>query len=263
MARRGVSVMFIKSRWYSHRLNSAVTLARWGEVGQPVLVLPTAGGDAEEIERMGVIDALGPLLSEGRIKVYSCDSIGGRAWFTREGSPAHRMWIQDAFHWYIREEVVPAIRMDCKGADIGIWTAGASIGAFHAAALVCRWPDVFTKALAMSGTFNLMRFIEVDHATDDFRRASPLYFVPHLHGVHLDLLRKRYIHFATGEGRWENIGESWGLANVLGAKGIPNFVDSWGPQTHHDWQTWRVMLPKYLGEWTRGLPKHGAEPLNG
>jgi esterase/lipase superfamily enzyme len=244
--------MFQKSRWHSHRVGSQVTVARWGTFGQPVLVLPTAGGDAEEIERMGVIGALQPLIDDGKIKVYSCDSIAGRAWFNREGSPAHRMWMQNQFHWFVREELVPAIRMDCQNRDITVWTAGASIGAFHAAALVCRWPDVFTKALAMSGTFNLMRFIEVDTPTDEFRRASPLYFVPHLSGRHLDVLRSCFILFATGEGRYENIGESWALANVLGQKQIPNYVASWGPETHHDWQTWRAMTPKYLGEWTRG-----------
>lgn len=242
--------MFLKSRWHSSRVGCAVTLARWGDFGQPVLILPTAGGDAEEIERMGVIDALLPLINDGKIKVYSCDSVAGRTWFYKEGSPAHRMWMQDQFHWFVREEIVPAIRMDCRSNDIPIWTAGASIGAFHAAALVCRFPDTFHRALAMSGTFNLMRFIEVDHPTDDFRRASPLYFVPHLSGPHLEALQKRHILFATGEGRWENIGESWGLANVLGSKQIPNYVASWGPETHHDWQTWRAMLPKYLGEWT-------------
>ena len=243
--------MFLKSRWYSQRVGCAVTLARWGEVGQPVLLLPTAGGDAEEIERFGVIDALGPLLEAGKIKVYSVDSVAGRAWFYREGPPEHRMRMQDQFHWFIREEVVPAIRMDCRTQDIAIWTAGASIGAFHAAALVCRFPDIFTRALAMSGTFDLMRFIEVGWTTEEYRRASPLHFVPHLQGPHLELLKKRLVYFATGEGRWENIGESWGLANVLGKKGVPNFVDSWGPETHHDWQTWRLMLPKYLSEWTR------------
>lgn len=250
--------MFLKSRWYSRRVNSAVTLARWGEIGQPVLVIPTAGGDAEEIERMGVIDALAPLLEAGKIKVYSCDSVAGRTWFYKEGSPQHRMWMQDQYHWFIREEVVPAIRMDCKSDDLGIWTAGASIGAFHAAALVCRFPDVFHKALAMSGTFNLMRFIEVGHPTDDYRRASPLHFVPHLSGAHLELLRQRFILMATGEGRWENIGESWGLANVLGQKQIPNYLDSWGPDTHHDWQTWRAMLPKYLGRWAEELNQSGG-----
>jgi len=243
--------VFVKSRWYSHRVGQPVTVVRWGDFGQPVLVLPTAGGDAEEIERFKLVEALWPLVEARKIKIYSVDSIGGRTWFYREGSPEHRMKMQDQFHWCIREEVVPAIHMDCKTTDIDIWTAGASIGAFHAAALVCRFPDVFSKAISMSGTYNLMRFIEAHHPTDDFRRASPLYFVPHLGGKHLDVLRQRYVHMVTGEGRWENINESFGLANVLGQKGVPNYVESWGKDWHHDWVTWRAMLPKILGEWTK------------
>ena len=47
----------------------------------------------------------------------------------------------------------------------------------------------------------------------------------------------------------EDIGESWRMANVLGAKGIPNRVDSWGAEYRHDWVTWREMLPKYLAEY--------------
>lgn len=243
--------MFLKSRWYSHRLKGHASLARWGESGQPVLIFPTAGGDAEEIERMQLIRALDPLLQARRLKIYSCDSVGGRAWFNKEGTPEHRMWLQNQFHHFIRHEVVPAIRMDCRTDDIPIWTAGASIGAFHAAAMVCRFPDVFTKALPVSGTYNLMRFIEVTEPTAEFRAASPLYMLPGLGGHHLDLLRTRYIHIVTGEGKWENLGESWLLGNALGAKGVPNFVDSWGPKWDHDWSTWREMFPKYLGDWTR------------
>lgn len=243
--------MFLKSRWYSQRLKSQSTLARWGELGQPVLIFPTAGGDAEEIERMQLIRALEPLIGQHRIKVYSCDSVAGRTWFNKEGTPEYRMWMQNQFHHYVRQEVVPAIRMDCRTDDIPIWTAGASIGAFHAAAMVCRFPDVFTKALPVSGTYNLMRFIEASEPTAEFRAASPLYMLPGLGGPHLDLLRTRYIHIVTGEGKWENLGESWLLGNALGAKGVPNFVDSWGPKWDHDWSTWREMFPKYLGDWTR------------
>ncbi len=242
--------MFLKSRWHSSRLGCETTLARWGEVGQPVLIFPTAGGDAEEIERFQLIRALDPLLGAGKIKVYSCDSVAGRVWFHKEGSPEHRMYVQHQFHQFVKHEVVPAIRMDCQQGDVGIWAAGASIGAFHAAAVVCRFPDMFHRALAMSGTFDLMRFSEATESTDYYKVSSPLDFVPHLEGRHLDVLRTRYIHIATGEGKWENIGESWRLANVLGEKGIPNYLDSWGPQWDHDWVTWRAMMPKYLGEWT-------------
>jgi hypothetical protein len=38
------------------------------------------------------------------------------------------------------------------------------------------------------------------------------------------------------------------MADILGAKGIPNRVDDWGKDWPHDWQTWRAMLPKYLDE---------------
>lgn len=243
--------MFVKSRWRSERLGREATLARWGHFGQPVLFFPTAGGDAEEIERWQVIKVLSPLIDAGRIKVYSCDSVGGQVWFGKEGSPQHRMWMQQQFHQYVKHEVVPAIRLDCKNDDVPIWATGASIGAFHAVAAVCRFPDTFTRALAVSGTYDLMRFAETTQFTQEYFVSSPLQFVPQLSGPHLDALRQRFILLATGAGRAENVGESWRMANVLGAKGIPNRVDDWGPEWHHDWATWRVMWPKYLEEWTR------------
>ncbi len=241
--------MKLVSRWRSDRLGQEVTLARWGTYGKPVLLFPTAGGDAEEIERFKMIDALEPLLTEGKIKLYSCDSVAGRAWFTREGSPEHRMWLQNQYHQYVRHEVVPAIRMDCKTEDVGIITAGASIGAFHAVAMLCRFPNVFTHALGMSGTYKLERFLETDSYTDDFYVSSPLHFLRGLGGMHLDVLRTRFVLLASGEGHAENLGESWAMAHALGEKGVPNRVDPWGPDWHHEWPTWRRMLPHYLGEW--------------
>src|SRR5207249_716054 len=76
----------VVSRWRSERMERDMTLVRWGSYGRPVLVFPTAGGDAEEIERFLMIDALRPLLDEGKIKVYSCDSAAGKALLAREGS---------------------------------------------------------------------------------------------------------------------------------------------------------------------------------
>jgi len=249
MGERGDKVV---ARWRSERLERDVTLVRWGTIGRPILLFPTAGGDAEEIERFHLIDALAPLLDAGRIKIYSCDSVAGQALFSRGGSPRHLMWLQNQFHYYVRHEVVPAVRADCKTPDLELWAAGASIGAFHAAAVVCRFPDVFTRALAMSGTYDLRRFYDSNEFSDEFWVSSPLHFVPQLAGRHLDVLRTRFIQLSSGEGRAEALGESWAMANALGKQGIPNKVDSWGPDWHHDWVTWRKMLPQILDEWTRG-----------
>ena len=45
--------------------------------------------------------------------------------------------------------------------------------------------------------------------------------------------------------------DSWRMAAVLGSKGVPNWVDPWGPEHDHDWPTWRQMLPIYLDDLTR------------
>jgi esterase/lipase superfamily enzyme len=239
-------------RWHSDRLGREVTMARWGTFGQPVLLFPTAGGDAEEVERMHLVASVGPLIDAGKIKLYSCDSVAGAALLAREGDARHQMWLQNQFHQYVRHELVPAIRTDCESPEVEVWAAGASIGAFHAVAAVCRFPDVFARACAMSGTYDLRRFYDAKDFSDEFWVSSPLHFLSMLDGVHLEKLRTRFILLVSGEGRAEDIGESWRLANVLGKKGVPNRVDPWGPSWHHDWPTWRKMLPQVLEEWTRG-----------
>ncbi len=235
------------SRWHSERLHREITLARWGHYGQPVLVFPTAGGDAEEIERMLMIDALAPLIDAGRIKVYSVDSLAGRAFADTEGSVAHRCWLLNAFHHYVANEVVPAIRVDCKSDEIGILAAGASIGAFNAVAVACRFPGLFSGALGMSGTYDLEGLLKFQ-GNEDYYFSAPLSFVPGLTGEHIETLRHRFILLAFGQGRWESPEEAWRMAGVLGRRGIPNRVDPWGPEYDHDWPTWREMLPKYLDE---------------
>ncbi|HJZ88429.1 MAG TPA: alpha/beta hydrolase-fold protein [Polyangia bacterium] len=243
--------MKIIGRWHSERVEQEVALVRWGHFGAPVLLFPTAGGDAEEIERFLMIQVLAPLLDAGRIKIYSCDSVAGRAMVHQDGPPERRMWLQNQFHQYIRHEVVPAIRSDCRAPEVEVISAGSSIGAFHAVAVLCRFPDVFRRALGMSGTYDLRRFLKADHFTDDFWVSSPLHFLPTLAGPHLDSLRTRFVLLASGEGRAEDISESWAMARVLGDKGVPNRVDPWGTEWHHDWMTWRKMLPQYLEEWTK------------
>lgn len=240
-------------RWHSDRVQRQVTLARWGTYGQPILIFPTAGGDAEEIERMHLVTVLRPLIDAGKLKVYACDSVAGMALVKSEGHPRHRMWLQNQFHHYVRHEVVPAIRADCQSPELEVWAAGASFGAFHAVAVTCRFPDVFSRCLALSGTYDLRRFFQCGPSefTHDFWVSSPLHFLPTLSGYHLEVLQRRFILLASGEGRAEDIGESWAMANALGARGVPNRVDSWGHAWPHDWETWRKMAPQYLDEWTR------------
>jgi esterase/lipase superfamily enzyme len=239
----------VAERWFSDRLQGEITVVRWGAVGVPVLVLPSAGGDAEEIERFGLVGACGPLLAEGRVKLYSVDSVAGRAMVAKTAPVEHRMWLLNQFHECVRWEVVPAIRADLGGRAIDVIACGASIGAFNAVAVLCRYPDVFSAAIGMSGSYRIERFYD-EAWSQDLYFAAPLQFLPGLEGPQLDRLRQRRVVLAAGEGAWEDIGESWSMAAALGAKAIPNRLDNWGPGWAHDWPTWHRMLPQYLRELT-------------
>lgn len=239
-----------KTSWLSERLGQEVAVVRWGETGTPILLFPTAGGDAEEIERFLVIDTLADYLEAGRVKIYSCDSVAGRAMLTQEGSPADRMRAMDRFQDFIYREVVPAIRTDCRDPEVETIAAGSSIGAFYALAMVSRYPDAFRAALCMSGTYDLLRFLKAvpSDITQDLYLSSPLHFVPGLEGALLEKLRERFVLVASGEGRAEDIGESERVAELLEKKGIPYRFDNWGEEWHHDWPTWRNMLHRYVDE---------------
>ena len=239
----------VTERWFSDRVQLEITVMRWGSFGTPVLVFPSAGGDAGEIERQGLVEACGPLLAEGRVKLYSVDSVAGQAMVSKTGPVDYRMWLLNQFEECVRWEVVPAIHADLGGRAMDIITTGASIGAFNAVAVLCRYPDVFSAAIGMSGSYRIERFYD-EAWSQDLYFAAPLQFLPGLDGPVLDRLRQRRAVLASGEGDYENVGESWRMADALGAKGIPNRVDNWGPDWPHQWHTWRQMLPQYLGELT-------------
>jgi len=238
----------LKTSWFSDRLQRDVTVCRWGEVGDPVLFFPTAAADAEECERFRMLDVLAPLLEAERIKLYSVDSVAGQVWLKDTNDSAAGARAQNLYDAFVINELVPAIRQDCSSEDIEIVATGPSIGAFNALAAVCRHPDVFRAAICMSGTYTLSKFLE-GPVTHDYYESSPLHFVPELpEGPHLDQLRKRFVLLTHGDGRWEEPTQSWRVADVLGARAIPNRVDAWGEEFDHDWPTWREMLPKYLEE---------------
>lgn len=242
----------MSTSWFSDRVEREVQFARWGDIGTPVLCFPTAGGDAEEVERMLMVDALAPLMEAGRVKLYSVDSVPGKVWLREYNKPPYATKIQTAFDSFLVNEALPVIYKDCGG-PLDVVVAGASVGAYNALAALCRNPDRFSAAICMSGTFDLAKFIdgEVDQ---DWYHASPLHFVPNLPEDHpmLAKLRSRFVVLAHGQGRWEDGEESWRVADALGGKQIPNRVDEWGPEWDHDWPTWREMLPHYLDELVPG-----------
>ena len=237
--------------WRSSFLAQEVTVARWGEDGRPVLLFPTAGGDAEEVERFRMVDALAPLVRAGRIQLFSCDSVPGQCWVSDAYPASHCSWVQNRFDEFLYFELAPYMR-HLAGERNEILTAGASLGAFYALAAVCRHPDVFSHAVCMSGKYDLEEMLEGERMSLDFYYSSPLHFLPDLEDAqHLGLLRSRFIQLVTGRGAWERPHYAQQVAGVLGARGVPHRIDDWGPRWDHDWPSWRRVLPHYLDQLSR------------
>jgi len=240
--------------WTSARLPSLAALSapvarvsRWGHYGTPVLLFPTAGGDYEEIERFGLLAAVTDLVEAGRIKVFSVDGVAARAWLRGTLPQTQLMHEQRAYEEFVYEEVVPLIRKDCQNDTAEIVAAGAAFGGFMAVALLCRHPNVFRRALSLSGLLDVTAFLKDEPLTAEIESVSPLHYLPYLpEGPGLAAIRGRFIEVASGEGEFEKPGQSRQLAQVLEQRNVPHHFDPWGPSYPHTWPTWRAMLKKYL-----------------
>lgn len=235
--------------WHSPHLDKHMEIVTYGSYGFPLLMFPTAAADYLEYERFLLIDAIQDLIASGKVKVFSINSINRDGWLNPNEHPKYKALWQMRYNNYLTEEVVPYIWNSCKS-QIGIITAGASLGAFHCANQLFRRPDLFDGMIAMSGSYDIRGYYQGDYYDDDIYYNNPVDYLPNLADErYLPLLRaKHHIHIVAGQGAYENPDASRRLADILGQKGIPHHLDLWGYDMPHDWPTWRLMLRYYLAE---------------
>jgi esterase/lipase superfamily enzyme len=224
----------------------------YGHWGRPVLFFPAEGGSAVDLEDRGIVAALADPVQAGRIKLYAVDSDDGSSWSDSSIPLEARAARYDGYQDWLVGQVVPAIHGDCGG-PIGIATAGASLGAFHAVNSALRRADLFPYALGMSGNYDPASWDGWGERGDALYFNSPFSYLEHLHGDHLDWLRSTvFVQLCVGTGAWEvhptqALPSTHALADLLQAKGIPHSLDVWGEDTPHDWPSWARMAALHLG----------------
>ena len=123
----------------------------------------------------------------------------------------------------------------------------SAIGAFNAVAVICRYPDVSSAAIGMSGSYRIERFYD-EACSRDLYFSAQLQFLPGLDGPPLDRLWQRYVLLASGEGCVGGHRGVMGDGVGVGCEVYPQPCGQLGPSVAHDWVTWRQMLPEYLNE---------------
>jgi len=236
----------ILDSWYSPNLDKQMEIAIYGHYGFALLMFPSAGADYLEYERFHLIESIRPLIDEGMLKVFSINSINNESWLNHNIPPREKAVRHQQYNGYIEEEVLPYIDAKMNGHTMTI-TCGVSLGAFHAANMLFRRPDLIDGVIGMSGIYDLKAYSS-GYYDEDVYYNSPVDYLPNMpDGEHLEhLRRKEHIHFLSGEGPYEAPAATWAIADLLGMKSIPNTVEIWGREWSHDWPTWRAMLPSYL-----------------
>lgn len=223
-------------------------VAVYGNYGFALLLVPTAAADYLEYERFQLIDSLAPFIDAGKVKLFSINSINNESWMNNNMDPRHKMIRHMQFNDYVYNEVVPFIR-HATSAETPIITCGASFGALHSMNLFLKRPDLINGVIAMSGVYDLTEYTK-GYFDEDVYFNSPMHFMPQLtdHGILENIRRSPHIHIVTGSGAYEDPSSSGRFAKILYDKGINYNLDIWGSEWPHDWNTWRKMLPVYLGE---------------
>ena len=222
---------------------------RYGHVGRPLVVFPSNAGVAHEWDKSGMIDALGPLMAQGRLKIYCPETNVSRS-FTGEGGMHDRMAHHRAYERFVMETLVPFIREDCRSEDMPIVATGCSVGALYTSLFVLKYPETFRRGLCLSGRYRLSKFFD-GASSEDVYFSDPLAFVPNLSGPALDRVRRSaHLTVVVGRGAHEHgcIPETAEFGTWLKRKQIPNHVAFWGEDSAHSYEWWSKQARHYLSQ---------------
>jgi len=112
--------------------------------------------------------------------------------------------------------------------------------------LFLKRPDLLQGTISMSGVYDLTDYTR-GFFDEQVYFNSPQHYIPNLndHGI-LERQRNGRIIIATGSGNHEDPDANRRFSEVLNSKSIPHTLDIWGSDIHHDWPTWRQMLPHLI-----------------
>jgi len=226
-----------------------VQVNAYGHWGRPLLVFPSQEGASWDWDANGMIDAVRPLIDEGRVKLYCVSSHDSASWHRHDLSLEQRAREHGLYEHWVVERVAPWIQEETNRHELLV--AGCSFGAYHAANFTLKRADLFPLALCMSGVY------DVSVVGGGWERGEAAYFnnpvdyVAHLDGDHLDWLRGHAsVVLVCGQGQWEDttgaLESTRRFAGLLGDKGIRHELDLWGHDVPHDWPSWRRQLAHHL-----------------
>ena len=229
--------------WYSPALGRNMELLVFGHAGAPVLVFPTSGGRYWEYEDRGMVGALAHQIENGWLQLICVDQVYAETYYSYGRDSNARLWRHDQYEHYLLTEVLPLVRH--MNPNPYLMATGCSMGATEALNFTLRHPGVISRAIGLSGAYDIRQFYR--HYTDAVYFHNPVDFVPNMNDSwQIERLRNTDIILVTGSDDHISVGSSRQIAGQLWAKGIGNALRVWNGW-YHDWPYWQQMINRYIG----------------
>jgi esterase/lipase superfamily enzyme len=121
---------------------------------------------------------------------------------------------------------------------------GASFGAYHAANLASRYPDLISRTICFSGLYDIHQLLD-GYWDNTAYFHCPTANIPNMDGEWIGKLSRVGWVIATGE--YDTlVQQNRDFSNLLWSKGIPNHSEIWGGVFGHDWPWWRENLRRFV-----------------
>lgn len=236
-------------KWWSQRLQRDMELLVFGHAGAKVLVFPTRFGRFYEYEKLGMVEVLKHKIEQGWLQLYCVDSIDAESFYCHWAHPAGRIQRHKDFEEYILNEVLPFMHQ--KNNHNCVISHGLSLGAFHAANIAFRYPQLFKKLAAFSGRYDLTLSVECfndlfdGYYNEDIYFHTPTHFLPSLEcAERLKHLRAMDITLVIGK-QDPFLHNNEELSAILAKKSIPHQLIHWDDRAHSGYY-WRRMAAIYI-----------------
>ncbi|MCD7914984.1 MAG: hypothetical protein LUG96_06780 [Tannerellaceae bacterium] len=86
----------------------------YGHTGKPVLVFPTSNGRFYQYEDSGMIRVLSHFIEQGKIQIWTADSIDWETYFSDSWDKLQRIHRHEQYFAYIKEELIPSVLWKSK-----------------------------------------------------------------------------------------------------------------------------------------------------
>lgn len=205
--------------------NKDMEIIVYGHFGINFLMFPITDDDPYEYEKIGLIEAIEPIIEKGHIKLFSIEASNLNSWLNDGISFEERSHQHYLFNQFVANEVKQFI-YDDNGSPVPIITCGAGLGGYHSVNSYLRRPDIFIGSIG-ANTFYDIQWLSKNYYDENCYYNSPIHYLPNLEDNYwLSFLQsQKHIYLIAEQGNMKMINQANRMGDILQNKKIDHRIE--------------------------------------